>query len=183
MGGAGGGLTLGELNLLNANGSDRARELAYYRIVSKYISDALSACDNLELSRANYAYLVSCPKGHPMKHMTAGSKPKNYQTIESRGINCDYCHRLSEYGVSDGYYHCETCGDWDYCMACITKGVRYARNIKCMSGGHAMTAMKDGASAYDYSRGFKCKSDSLSVDVLQSLAVNNFCCCQVRRAV
>lgn len=65
---------------------------------------------------------VLCGKGgHAMTYYTA--TPQQY-TGKYRTYNCDLCKtKLLEF--SNGIYHCNTCGNYDHCPACVKPDLSY----------------------------------------------------------
>ena len=55
-----------------------------------------------------------CAKGHSLTPVNA--KPHDYRKKDGNEGNCDLCGRDFKYSV--GGYHCDTCRDWDCCVAC-----------------------------------------------------------------
>lgn len=56
----------------------------------------------------------ACPKGHALTPVNA--KPHDYRKLGGNEGNCDLCG--SDFKYSAGGYHCDTCRDWDCCVAC-----------------------------------------------------------------
>jgi hypothetical protein len=56
----------------------------------------------------------TCKKGHALAAVNA--KPADYRKLSGNEGNCDLCGKDYKYSV--GGYHCDTCRDWDCCVAC-----------------------------------------------------------------
>ena len=61
----------------------------------------------------------NCMRGHSL---TAGNtKPHDYRKLDGNTGNCDLCGKDFKY--TSGGYHCDTCRNWDCCVACGSSAV------------------------------------------------------------
>jgi len=56
----------------------------------------------------------SCPRGHGLS--AVNSKPADYRKLEGNVGNCDLCD--VDFKYTAGGYHCDSCKNWDCCVAC-----------------------------------------------------------------
>lgn len=60
----------------------------------------------------------ACKRGHTLTAIN--SKPADYKKLDGNVGNCDLCDLDYKYTV--GGYHCDTCRNWDVCVACGSSG-------------------------------------------------------------
>jgi len=55
-----------------------------------------------------------CPRGHSLTAVNC--KPADYKRLDGNEGNCDLCD--VDFLYTQGGYHCDTCRNWDSCVAC-----------------------------------------------------------------
>ena len=56
----------------------------------------------------------SCPRGHCLTAVNC--KPADYKRLDGNEGNCDLCD--VDFYYTQGGYHCDSCRNWDCCVAC-----------------------------------------------------------------
>ena len=64
----------------------------------------------------------TCARGHAL---TAGNaKPADYKKMSGGEGNCDLCGK--DFFYQQGGYHCDSCHNWDCCVACGSTAAKAA---------------------------------------------------------